>query len=338
MSAGAIAGSVTLRLLRAVALVCCGWGATGAQAQVPEQPATPELQCLVSTRPKLGRPEYPTWISPRTEAVVRVDLTFNGPDAAPSMKLVSNTGVAAFAQAVGDFVAHYRMPCLKPSQLFQGEQTFQFSIGRNPPKMLQSELSDAISIESLPLDCSAGIRNAALPDYNDYPSPGLKTVARMTFTAHDRPPTVEWLFNAGPPAWVAAVRAVTDAYRLPCLQAGGGRVVVHQFFSYNPWPLTPHENRRGVNVEQLVSLLKSPKQAAVRFDFNIMACPFNLSFELYRPFAQNAVTEMGSSSANRKAFLAWLRGVAFDISDTKLRGVMGEPVTLSVPCGVLDLT
>ena len=333
-----MAGSVIRRLLRAVALVCCGWGATGAQAQVPEQAATPELQCLVSTRPKLLRPDYPTWISARTEAVVRVVLTFNGPDAAPSMKLVSNTGVAAFAQAVSDFVADYRMPCLKPSQIFQGEQTFQFSIGRYPPKVLQSELSDAISIESLPLDCSAGIRNAELPDYNDYPSPALKTVARMTFNARDQPPTVEWLFNAGPPAWMTAVRAVTDAYRLPCLPAAGGRVVVDQFFSYNPWPLTPQERRAGVNVEQLVSLLKNPKQGAGRFDFNTMACPFKLSFELYRPFAQNAVTEIGPSSANREAFLVWLRGVAFDVSDTKLRGVMGEPVTLSVPCGVLDLT
>ena len=338
MNPSAIAcGSIRV-LRRALVWGFCGLGAVSAQAQVPEQTATSDPQCLVSSRPKLARPEYPTWIRPRTDAVVRVELTFNGPDAAPSMKLLSNTGVAAFAESVRDFVAYYRMPCLKPEQFFQGTQTFQFLIRRYPPKVLPSPLPDASSIESLSLDCSAGIRYAAPPDYDDHPSPALKTVARMTFNARDQPPTVEWLFNAGPPAWMTAVRAVTDAYRLPCLPAAGGRVVVDQFFSYNPWPLTPQERRAGVNVEQLVSLLKNPKQGAGRFDFNTMACPFKLSFELYRPYTQNAVTEIGSSSANREAFLAWLRGVAFDVSDTKLRGVMGEPVTLSVPCGVLDLT
>lgn len=337
MGVGTMAKLSVRRWLRAAVLGCAGLGATLAQAQVPEQPATPEPPCLVSSRPKLARPEYPAWISPRTEAVVRVELTFVGPDAGPSVKLVSNTGVEAFAQAVRDFVAYYRMPCLKPDETLQGAQTYQFSMGRHPPKLLQAQSPEA-GIDSLPLGCSASIRNAALPDYNDYPSAALKTVARMIFTARDRPPTVEWLFNAGPPSWTAAVRAVTDAYRLPCMPAADGRIVVDQFFHYNPWPLKPQEKRTGVNVEQLVSLLKNAKQGAGRFDFNTMACPFNLSFELYRPFAQNAVIEMGSSNANRAPFLAWLRGVSFDVSDGKLRGVLGEAVTVSVPCGVLDLT
>lgn len=340
MSAGTVTGGSIRRWLRAAALGCAGLGAALAQAQVngqPETPATPEAPCLVSTRPQLARPEYPTWISPRTEAVVRVELIFNGPDAAPSMTLVANTGVEAFAQAVRDFVAYYRMRCLKPDQTLQAQQTYQFTLGRYPPKLLQSQPPEA-GINSLPLDCSAGIRNATLPDYKDYPSPALKTVARMTFTAPDRPPTVEWLFNAGPPSWTAAVRAVTDAYRLPCIRAADGRIVVDQFFHYNPWPLKPQENRKGVSAEQLTSLLKNAKQGAGRFDFNTMACPFNLSFELYQPFAQNAVVEMGSSNANRAPFLTWLRGVSFDVSDSKLRGVLGEAVSVSVPCGVLDLT
>ncbi len=337
MGTGTVTGGSIRRWLRAAALGCAGLGTALAQAQVNGQPETPEPSCVVSIRPQLGRPEYPTWVRPRTEAVVRVELTFIGPDTAPLVKLVSNTGVEAFAQAVRDYAAYYRTPCLKPSETLQREQTYLFTMGRYPPKVLQGQPSDA-DIESLPFDCSASIWNAALPEYNDYPSPALKTVARMTFTARDQPPTVEWLFNAGPSSWTDAVRAVADTYRLPCMPAAGGRVVVDQFFHYNPWPVTPQEKRKGVSVEQLVGLLKNARQGAGRFDFNTMGCPFNLSFELYRPYAQNAVSEMGPSNANRAALLAWLRGVAFDVSDSKLRGVLGEAVTVSVPCGVLDLS
>lgn len=337
MGAGTVTGGSIRRWLRAAALGCCGWPAAFAQAQMPEQLAALEPQCLVSTRPKLPRPEYPTWISPRTDALVRVELTFTGPDAAPAMRVLSNNGVEAFAQAVRGFVAYYRMPCLKPEQTVLRSQTFEFTTGRYQPKMLQSQSSDA-GLDGLPLACSAGVRDAPLPDYSDYPSPAWKTVARMTFTAPDQPPTVDWLFNAGPAAWTAAVRAVTDAYRLPCMPGAGGRVVVDQFFHYDPQYAVPQEKRKGVSVEQLTSLLKNAKQGAGRFDFNTMACPFNLSFELYRPYARNEVREIGSSNANRQALIAWLRGVEFDLSDVKLRGVLGEPVTVSVPCGVLDLS
>ena len=339
MSAGTKTVGFASHCLRAAFLLLCVWAATDATAQT-QRSAEPALQppsCLTTVRAGQFEPPYPAWIAPGSEADVRVKLGFETPDGPPTVTLLFNTGNAAFAKTVLDFALNYRMPCLAAGQSFTSERTFSFTDGARRPKLLQARMPGQ-GIEALPDDCTVGIRKAPLPDYQEYPSPVLKTLARMVFNGPDKPPIAEMLFDTGPSKWTVAIRSLIETYRLPCLKPGGSELIIEQVFGYDTSPVTPRDKRRGVTINQLVGLLKNPKQGSRRFDFDTMACPFKLTFELYRPYTSNRVSEMGEANANRKDFVEWLRGVAFDISEFNLRGVMGEPSTLLVPCGVLDLT
>jgi hypothetical protein len=56
-----------------------------------------------------------------------------------------------------------------------------------------------------------------------------------------------------------------------------------------------------------------------------------------RPFDRNSVQELDASVPARRPLLEWLAGITLDLSPKQNRAVLGESMTLSVPCGKLDL-
>ena len=76
----------------------------------------------------------------------------------------------------------------------------------------------------------------------------------------------------------------------------------------------------------------------VKFDFANTACPFDVRFVLRQPVLSNEVGEIERSDPNRREFIEWLKTVSLKIPERDRAQVLGDSMTLSVPCGVLDLS
>jgi hypothetical protein len=83
----------------------------------------------------------------------------------------------------------------------------------------------------------------------------------------------------------------------------------------------------------VVDLDKHP----ARFDFTTMNCPFDLRLQLTQPYVPNEVEEIGSSDANRRELIEWLSTLALQLPKKIEPQVIGDSMTLSIPCGTLDL-
>jgi len=299
------------------------------------------VACLISVRPEQKPPALASEERLSSEAVVRLQLHFSDPSAPPMVQVVASNGSSKLLLAVRDHVLNYRLPCLKPNLSVYAIQ--EFRVMANDPR---GQVQERAVLESearfgLPEECMAGIVNASPPDFNRLIPLSLKSIVRLTFTAPDAPPDVQMLFDSGPPAWTAAILASIATYRLPCVTAFGGPYVgeqIFEFMGYNTAERAPRGQRTGITLDQFVSLLKRPRDRPVRFDFAAMGCPFQLTFRLFQPYMLNKVSEAGEANDTRQELIRWMRGVAFNITDNNLRGVMGEPTLVSVPCGVLDLT
>ena len=58
---------------------------------------------------------------------------------------------------------------------------------------------------------------------------------------------------------------------------------------------------------------------------------------LLQPYAPNMVGEVGRSDPNRTEFIEWLKTLALDLPTRMRKHVIGDTITISVPCGLIDL-
>lgn len=89
-----------------------------------------------------------------------------------------------------------------------------------------------IEAPAQPLSCLMSIRpDRKLPDYPPAVAPGTNAIVRvrLEFSAGDRSPVVEVVFNNGPEAFADAVRSFVADYRLPCLRPGRSYKGVQEF-------------------------------------------------------------------------------------------------------------
>lgn len=167
--------------------------------------------------------------------------------------------------------------------------------------------------------------------------PQGNVVVKLKFTDPSDAPEVTVITDAG--SWVLR-RVVLDhveRYRLPCLPAAGKPVEAMQTFSFR----VKGERQYTLNdltLQQLVDMLDKPELQRVRFDFSTMGCPFDVRLSLFQPFTKNAVAEFERSDPNRREFIEWLTGVALKLPDSAALQIIGQKTTVSVPCGLLDLT
>lgn len=343
MRAGAMAAGFVGHCLRVagVALIVAAGAEAAAQPAFELRPAEQSVACLTSIQPDQKIPAFAPDSPLSADVVVRLQLHFDQPTMPPVVKVLASNGSGKLLLAVRDHVLNYRLACLKPHLSVDAVQEFRLLAGDPQGQVQERALLEREARFGLPEECLAGIRSAPPPVFERAIPLSLKTIVRLTFNAPDAPPDVLMLFDSGPPGWTAAVLASIGTYRLPCVTPFGGPYIgegVFAFMGYNTASRVPEGQRTGITLEQFVSLLKRPREQPVRFDLAAMACPFQLSFELFQPYMQNKVRQVGEVNDTRQEFTRWMRSVAFNISDNNLRGVMGDPVTVSVPCGVLDLT
>ena len=328
------------RWLSSLALAGCCLGAQSQGLQLDQPPS--QLECLTSTQPQHKRPEFPEAALKAAQiAVTRIRLRFVSADQAPVVDVTYNSGDESFARVVREFVTNYRLPCLSATAgAVEATQEFQFvSRGLEPLVVFGPPRSRFRTISDLDAECLAPIRNAAPPDYPaDARNRGVvgTVVVLVKFLSSDAEPQVKVLYDAGSNLLANVVRNAVGRYRLPCMKPGEPPLSGMQSFTFT---LGEAESRLQPNVTliQLAAMIKDVAAQKVRFDFNTMGCPFDLTFLPYRPYTTNRVSELVTSDPNRRELLEWLRNVTLDVPAHAMKTVIGNSTTVSVPCGVLDL-
>ncbi|MBC8055896.1 MAG: hypothetical protein H7Y61_04905 [Rhizobiales bacterium] len=297
-------------------------------------PADSALACLDTGGSK--KPVYPEReVALRTEATVRVSLTFVAPDRPPKLQTTYNSGSDAFIEAVESFVNSYRLPCMAPgAPPIVGVQEFQF-VPHDGRKVIHGALRDGRPYDPQAFRCVKGMRPPQYPASLNRPPEGT-VVVKMRFVDGTSAPQPEVLFNGGSDRLAAAVLAAVEQYRMPCLGASDAPVTALQTFRFvmsdsKRWAL------KDVELRQFVAAIDKLQQNQVRFDFSTMGCPFDVRLRLFQPHAPNEVGELERSDPNRREFIEWLRKVSLKLPGDAARQVIGQSITISVPCGVLDL-
>lgn len=329
---------VVLQLLTGLLFVA--FGAGNAQAQADDGlvllPADSPFSCL----DRAGGSKLPAY--PEREAllkagaVVRVSLTFTGPDSPPKVETTFNSGGEAFADAVSTFAKSYRLPCMVVGTgPLAGVQEFQF-VPDDGRKVVYGALRDHPKATQA-VRCVTGMRPPEYPARMFGPSLEGTVVVKLKFVDGNSPPQPTVLFDGGSGRLAAAVLAAVERYRMPCLTAGDGPLTAMQSFQFLMSDSTQYA-LKDLALRQFVAIVDKLDQQKVRFDFSTMGCPFDVRLRLFQPHAPNSVGELERADANRREFLEWLRAVSLKLPRDAARHVIGQTVTVSVPCGVLDLT
>jgi hypothetical protein len=197
-------------------------------------------------------------------------------------------------------------------------------------------------------DCYEQIRKARPPEFD--PRRGLVggvdnsdlsetsvVLVRLVFRQANEAPLVEVAYAAGNPKLVPIVERAVSEYRLTCLPQGEQVVEMQKFIMHGLDAPVP-QLKRDLALIDVVRLIKDIQNTRVRFDFSTMACPFQVGFAPYRPYARNTVKEVGIPDANRREFIEWLKDITLDLPPKFMRTAMGESSVVTVPCTVLDLS
>lgn len=327
-------------LMAWVGLAVCPVSALADEFRV--DPLSESLSCLKQVEaPALVYPERE--LDAKQGAVVRVRITFKAPDQEPEVEVIGNTGGNIFGELAVRRARAYRLPCLKagePIVIATQEYSFVPTDGRpvawGPPEQDGAEYTRCVMLDG-----------QALPWKRkpDYPSKAVRdrqsglVLTRMTFVSATQPPQIEVLFDSGNRHFRESVVAFLADVRLPCLPAGQQVSATQSFdFAFDGVPIkVPRDLTLGKFVGAMGAKLDAPANK-VRFDLSAMGCPFDVRFVLYQPYLSNSVGEVGRRDERRTQFLDWLRKVNLDVPKADMKYVLGETITISVPCGLLDLT
>jgi hypothetical protein len=309
-----------------------------ALADDPSFDSTPSaLRCLVAPDRKEAL-RYPTGqVEQKNGGIVRVRLTFVSATDAPRVEVFYESAGTAFSDAVLDYVSKYRLPCLVAADApLLATQEFAFDPGDGRKVMWADVRRDGPSKAHF-LECLKG--NEGLPDY---PSGALGQTlegvvfARFSFVDPASAPNVEILYDSDSSKLAGAVRQYLARLRLPCMKAGDPPVGAFQQFRF-ALEGNRHAVLRDAPLSDFVGALDKLESQHVRFDFTTMGCPFEVRFVLRQPYLDNEVGEVERHDPNRREFLEWLKRVDLKLSSRNHRLVIGDSMTITVPCVVLDL-
>ncbi|WP_431260275.1 hypothetical protein ACQ86G_09090 [Roseateles chitinivorans] len=308
--------------------------AAGATDVSPPSPAR-SLSCLQRPEEPPKFPERGNY--DRTSGFARVKLRFVAPDRPPEVQLLTNSLREDMLDVVTRHVDRYRLPCLQPTDgTVSAVQEFEFSNTQKAPLPLGPD--DTTPRGRLDLcytrpkqDMIFNVMNAGREVNN--------IVITMTFAGDgEQPPEVKVLHAEAVPFAVDTVVEWARLSRMSCRKAGEPPVVLQQMFRLYP----PGRARKVLKVEQLdlvdfLAMTENPHAEDVRFDFDTMACPFNVNYTMYGPSLPNEVTD-GEKKPDRAIFIDWLARQHLKFSSPKqARALFGEDLQIRVPCGRLDL-
>jgi hypothetical protein len=320
----------------ATGLIAVALLAAGSAAAVETLPLRSDVtRCLT---PPADRPLpfiYPTGSLQRMAGgTVSVELTFTGPDTPPRVTLLSGTELdAELVAAVRSHVAQYRLPCLAGADEARFRQDFAFVPNEGKKVTWTTPQEGGRALDVL-LSCGTHVRPGSKADWPmRAKAPYGNVLLEMRFVAPDQPPKIE--VRGMEPENPFAREAIDWAkgLRFPCMAKP---FVAKQLYSFR-MEGTP---KTVLTDMPLTTFLRSVRDVAglpVYFDFRTMGCPFEVRVKYWQPHERNAVGEVGNSLPVRRPFLDWLSGLVLDLKPAQQHLVLGDPFTLTVPCGTLDL-
>jgi hypothetical protein len=295
-------------------------------------------RCLTRGELTLGSPVYPQESFERRDAGrVLVDLTFQRPDAAPSVNFIVEEGGRLFVESVRAFVDAYRVPCLEGGQSATLRQEFVF----NPKDGRRAYFTWPIDADTRRQTRLQQCIAHQIPEARiSYPIEATRqgehgtVIIKMTFSDATSPPAVTVLDNANSASLTFAAAEHAEGYRMPC--HAGAPVEFDQFYTYK------FEGDARVLLKDMPltlrrKLVKGIEQATVYFDFNTMGCPFEVRLKVFQPFSANLVGQLGAANPERRFFIDWLRRRELNVDTKTLRAVVLQEMTIAVPCTILSL-
>jgi hypothetical protein len=307
--------------------------ASFAAAQTVSLAPSETLRCMTPSTVEREALNYPADAFERKEGgVVRVEMTFHDPGRAPTVKVLGDA-LRDLEWAVRDHVSAYRVPCLAAGQQAVIRQDFNFvpSDGR---RVLWTRPRDAQDRRKL-TECL--VKPQKLVHYPTVPHARNEqgTVAlRLTFTDAVSAPTLTVLDDMPSQPLINAASSHALETRLPCHE--GGPVDVHVDYQFRIEGGERVVLKDG-DLAFYLGGVEGIRSAQVYFDFRQMKCPFDVRVRMRQPAADNAVGEVAESVPERAFFLDWLSRQRLRLSRADQNRVMGQRVTVSVPCTVLSL-
>ena len=297
-------------------------------------------RCLQPAVAERGVPAYPkVALQRRGGGKVKVELSFTTPDKRPAVKILESTGGEDFEAAVEDHVRSYRVPCLQYSEI-PARMVIEFVFKADDQKVTWTDsLHAEQEAKRAMLAC---LKHASGESGPVYPLQARRQEVQgrvlllMHFDAPDRAPRVEVFARPSARMLADTITDWAQDYRLPC--HSGGPLVASRAFHFYLGDSVYGFKSANLPLMQFLRSMRGLSQARVNFDFNAMACPFEVKLAYFQPLRPNAVGQVGVPHPARQAFLDWLAAVELDLPGDTLDALFGDKVTLSVPCVKINLT
>lgn len=331
------ARSCWLRLLNLAIAVSAGTWAATAAAQTQSLAPSPALRCLTPSLQERPLVYPPDAFERKEGGTVNVQLTFDAPDKAPSVKVLDeSTRDSWLVSAVEDRVAAFRLPCLAagmPPVVLRQEYVFIPNDGRKVVATTPVDEADARRGDAF--QCMRHLEGEKRPSY---PTMARKqeiegnVFVELRFKSPDLPPE---------PVWMAAshgllkreVERYATGLRLPCMDTEPIGVDVSYVFRLDDGKRTILQD---TTLPKLLGAAKS-FPAPVYFDLTTMGCPFDVRLTYQQPHRPNKIGQLDAANPRRQPFLDWLTELRLRLPDATNTAVLGDTMTVSVPCMKLDL-
>jgi hypothetical protein len=329
------------RCLRIAFLCLAAACSFGARADV-EASTSEFTNCLTPAGEERNRLEYPAdALAQGVSGTTAVEMMFSSPDAPPQVN-VTQASDPRLDQAVVEHVSRYRVPCLKPGAKARILQQFVFV--PNPAGKTSWTAPSDPEAQKMSA-CVTHLQPGTKPEHPIAASPtmmhGIRDVpfrgnvlARIVFTSKDGPPQVIVPGKNVPAAFRQSVEQWAANYRLPCYS--GQTVEATQIFRFMIEGDDGHY-LKDLSLVPFLGAIKGLDQQHRYFELDRMSCPFDVRFEYRQPDMANGVRDIGTHVEARQPFLDWLATMRFDVDAKTENLLLGDAMTISVPCGKIDL-
>lgn len=326
------AGAVAL----ALATGLCVPHVAKAQEQITNAVESPALRCLTRGTQSL---DYPRELYDlKIGGTVTVDLTFNAPSAPPRVRVIEHADQAAneLADVVKAYTLGYRLPCLSSGDapvVLRQQFDFRPNDGRvvywsRPSDPLEAERRRQLACVAPPDQMA--VREAA---FEASGTSSAVAVVRVRFTSRDEAPEVTVLDGGGSPFRIRAAQKLARNLRMPCLAGAPVEGVWFMDFRTDD----EYSTLRDMGLVTFLRGIANLEDRPVSFDLDTMGCPFDVRLRLRQPYSRNLVGEIGAQNPARAPFLDWLGELRLTLPKETLAKVIGQSMTLNVPCGKITL-
>lgn len=269
---------------------------------------------------------------------VQVELRFDAPDRAPEVRMRHEARTLdALETAVREHVAAFRVPCLRAGHtplILRQDYVFVPNDGRKVVFSKPVDVAEQARLRSVRA-CLSHESGSARPEYPRMArKDGIegKVLVRMRVSSPDRAPEVTTLASSHK-RLTEGIESHLSGLRARCFSGEPLSWVALFEFKLEEGTRTV---LKDLPFKTFLGAVKLPPDP-VFFKLDELACPFDVRLTYFQPHSSNTVGEVEAARPERRAFLDWLSQLQFKLPEQTNTAVLGDTMTLTVPCGTLNL-